>query len=52
MEEKDKRFDGDTRYIEEGMKLYKAYERERTERKSGKGIFTAATVERYMGEER
>lgn len=48
----DRRFNGNTRYKDEGIKVYGACKKERIGRKTGKGIFTAATVERYMGEER
>jgi len=53
--EEDRRFLGNTRYKEEGIKYYKSYEKGRNERNSEKasiGIFTQATVERLTGTER
>lgn len=53
----DRRSNGNKLYIEAAMQVYNQYEsgrlaRKRIERKASKGIFTADTVERYMGEER
>lgn len=56
--EEDRRFNGNTRYNAEGIKIYKAYgkgkseRKQRNEGKSSIGIFTQETVERLTGCER